>query len=413
MPCRVCHSTKLEQFLDLGDQPHCDSLLLPKDLAHKELYYPLQVCFCHDCTAVQINYTVPKETMFGEYLYVSGTTQTLRAHFQNSADRLVEHLGLKSGDLVVDIGSNDGTWLACYEKFGLRTLGVDGAKNLAEMANKRGIETWAKFFNAVVARDIIAQKGRAKLVTAAGVFFHLEELHSVTEGIAELVRDGGVFCVQAISLAGMIKYTQFDQVYHEHLTYWTVHSLDRLFSQYGLEIFYADILPIHGGSMELLVAPLGMQKIDASVEKMRREEKELGCDKIETYKKFAARVWEIEAELMAILRDYHAKGKKVYAFGAPAKGATLLNSFHITTELVQCAVEVNPLKMGKYIPGARLPIVDEKTMDAPDAYLILAWNFLKEFLPKKRGYIMGGGKFIVPIPTPVVIDKNNYAQHAN
>jgi len=413
MPCRVCHSTKLEQFLDLGDQPHCDSLLLPKDLAHKELYYPLQVCFCHDCTAVQINYTVPKETMFGEYLYVSGTTQTLRAHFQNSADRLVEHLGLKSGDLVVDIGSNDGTWLACYEKFGLRTLGVDGAKNLAEMANKRGIETWAKFFNAVVARDIIAQKGRAKLVTAAGGFFHVEELHSVTEGIAELVRDGGVFCVQAISLAGMIKYTQFDQVYHEHLTYWTVHSLDRLFSQYGLEIFYADILPIHGGSMELLVAPLGMQKIDASVEKMRREEKELGCDKIETYKKFAARVWEIEAELMAILRDYHAKGKKVYAFGAPAKGATLLNSFHITTELVQCAVEVNPLKMGKYIPGARLPIVDEKTMDAPDAYLILAWNFLKEFLPKKRGYIMGGGKFIVPIPTPVVIDKNNYAQHAN
>jgi 2-polyprenyl-3-methyl-5-hydroxy-6-metoxy-1,4-benzoquinol methylase len=361
---------------------------------------------------VQINYTVPKETMFEEYLYVSGTTQTLRTHFQNSSDRLVARLGLKKDDLVVDIGSNDGTWLACYEKFGLRTLGVDGAKNLAEMANKRGVETWAKFFNAGVARDIITQKGRAKLVTAAGVFFHLEELHSVTEGIAELIRDGGVFCVQAISLAGMIKYTQFDQVYHEHLTYWTVHSLDRLFSEYGLEIFFADMLPIHGGSMELLVAPRGTQTIDPSVAKMRADEKELGCDKIETYKKFANRVWEIEAELMAILRDYHAKGKKVYAFGAPAKGATLLNSFHITTELVQCAVEVNQMKVGKYIPGARLPILDEKTTDVPDAYLILAWNFLKEFLPKKRDYIMNGGKFIVPIPTPVVIDKHNYAQFA-
>jgi len=411
MSCRVCHSVKVEQFLDLGAQPHCDSLLVPADLAHKEPYYPLQVCFCHECTAVQINYTVPKETMFGEYLYVSGTTATLRNHFKASTERLVNRLGLKAGDLVVDIGSNDGTWLACYEPYGLRVLGVDGAKNLAEMANARGVETWAKFFNAEVARAIIAQKGRPKLVTAAGVFFHLEELHSVTEGIAELIRDGGVFCVQAISLAGMLRYTQFDQVYHEHLTYWTVHSLDRLFSQYGLEIFAADMLPIHGGSMELLVAPRGTQAIDASVEKMREEERALGCNRLETYKQFAGRVWEIEAELMAILRDYKNRGKKVYAFGAPAKGATLLNTFKITTDLVQCAVEVNPLKVGKYVPGIRLPIVDEKTADVPDAYLILAWNFLKEFLPKKKDYIMSGGKFIVPIPTPVVIDKDNYAQY--
>ena len=138
------------------------------------------------------------------------------------------------------------------------------------MANQRGIETWARFFNAEVAREIIATKGRAQLVTAAGVFFHLEELHSVTEGIAELIRDGGVFCVQAISLTAMLRHTQFDQVYHEHLTYWTVQSLDRLFSQYGLEIFHADMLPIHGGSMELLVAPKGTQPIDDSVQKMRR-----------------------------------------------------------------------------------------------------------------------------------------------
>ena len=399
-------------FLDLGAQPHCDSLLLPGDLDRPEPSYPLQVCFCHDCTTVQINYTVPKETMFGEYLYVSGTTQTLRTHFQDSTARLVAGLGLQAGDLVVDIGSNDGTWLACYEKYGLRTLGVDGAKNLAAMANARGVETWARFFNVDVARDIIAQKGRAKLVTAAGVFFHLEELHSVTEGIAELIREGGVFCVQAISLIGMLRYTQFDQVYHEHLTYWTVHSLDRLFSQYGLEIIRAGMLPIHGGSMELLVAPRGTRPVDSSVEQMRREEKELGADRIETYQRFARRVWEMEKELMAILRGFAAQGKKVHAFGAPAKGATLLNSFHITTDLVQCAVEVNPLKVGKYVPGIRLPILDEKTTEPPDAYLILAWNFLKEFLPKKRDYILGGGKFIVPIPRPVVINQDNYAQYA-
>lgn len=412
MPCRVCNGARLELFLDLGDQPHCDSLLRPEDLGRKEPFYPLQVCFCRDCTTVQINYTVPKETMFGEYLYVSGTTQTLRTHFQNSTERLVTGLGLKAGDLVVDIGSNDGTWLACYQKYGLRTLGVDGARNLAEMANARGVETWARFFNAEVAREIIAAKGRARLVTAAGVFFHLEELHSVTEGIAELVRDGGVFCVQAISLTEMLRSNQFDQVYHEHLTYWTVKSLDRLFAMHGLEIFRAGRLSIHGGSIELLVAPKGARALDPSVAAMRAEEAELGCDKIETYRKFAAQVWEIEREVMAILRRYAAEGKKVHAFGAPAKGGTFLNSFHITPDLVQCAVEVNPLKFGKYIPGVRIPIVDQAKTPPADAYLVLAWNFLKEFLQKQRTYILGGGEFIVPIPRPVIITKDNYAEYA-
>jgi hypothetical protein len=402
----------LEQFLDLGEQPHCDSLLRPEDLKQSEPYYPLQVCFCHDCTTVQINYTVPKETMFGEYLYVSGTTQTLRTHFQTTTDRLVSRLGLKANDLVVDIGSNDGTWLACYQRYGLQTLGVDGARNLAAMANARGIETWPRFFNAEVAREMIAAKGRAMLVTAAGVFFHLEELHSVTAGIAELIREGGVFCVQAISLAEMLKYTQFDQVYHEHLTYWTVKSLDRLFAQHGLEIFSADRLTIHGGSLELLVAPKGVRPIDPSVAAMRADEAKLGCDRIETYRQFADRVWEIKREVLGILKDYAAKGKKVYAFGAPAKGGTFLNSFRITPELVQCAVEVNPLKMGKYIPGARIPIVDEAKTTPPDAYLLLAWNFLTEFLQKQRNYIMNGGEFIVPIPTPVVINKQNYEKYA-
>ncbi len=410
MNCRVCQSERLEQFLDLGEQPHCDSLLRPEDLGRREPHYPLQVCFCHDCTCVQINYTVPKEVMFGEYLYVSGTTQTLRTHFKESTDRLVTLLGLNPGELVVDIGSNDGTWLACYESYGLRTLGIDGAANLAEMANARGIETWARFFNVDVAREIIAAKGHARLVTAAGVFFHLEELHSVTEGIAELIRENGIFCVQAISLSSMLRFTQFDQVYHEHLTYWTVRSLDRLFSQYGLEIFHANQLTIHGGSMELLVAPRGARQIDGSVAALRAEEESLGCDRIETYRQFAERVADMERVMMGILRDYSARGKRVHAFGAPAKGGTFLNSFHITPELVQCAVEVNPLKIGKYIPGVRIPIVDERATEPPDAYLVLAWNFLKEFLVKKRDYIMGGGEFIVPIPTPVVIDRRNYSE---
>jgi hypothetical protein len=412
MICRVCSGKNLELFLDLGDQPHCDSLLRPEDLNRKEPTYPLQACFCRDCTAVQINYTVPKETMFGEYLYVSGTTQTLRRHFQESADRLVSRLGLKAGDLVVDVGSNDGTWLACYGQHGLRMLGVDGAQNLAAMSNARGIETWARFFNSQVAREIIAAKGHAKLVTAAGVFFHLEELHSVTAGIADLLDKDGVFCVQAIYLGAMLEQTQFDQFYHEHLTYWTVKSLDRLFALHGLEIFRADRLPIHGGSLELLVARKGARAVDASVDKLRAEEKAAGYDQLETYRSFAARVWQIGDELMAILQQYRAAGKRLQAFGAPAKGATLLNSFKITPEIIECAVEVNPMKIGKYIPGCRIPIMDEARTQPPDAYVLLAWNFLREFLARKKDYIEAGGEFIVPIPRPLVINKANYERFA-
>ena len=203
--CRVCEGRSLEMFLDLGDQPHCNSLIPPEKAADREPVYPLQVCFCHDCTTVQLNYTVPKEVMFSEYLYVSGTTQTLRNHFQASTDRLAQKLGLQKDDLVVDIGSNDGTWLGCYRKYGVRTLGVEPARNLAELAQANGVDTLNRFFNREVAQEIIATKGHARLVTAAGVFFHLEELLSVTQGVADLIGPQGVFYVQAIYLGEILR----------------------------------------------------------------------------------------------------------------------------------------------------------------------------------------------------------------
>ena len=409
--CRVCAGTRLEAFLDLGDQPHCNSLLLPDQLNRREPHFPLRVQFCHDCTTVQIDHTVPKEEMFGEYLYVSGTTQTLREHFRQSAIRLVDRLGLKAGELVVDIGSNDGTWLHCYQPFGIKALGVEPARNLAKLANDSGATTLNRFFNAAAARDIIAEHGRPRLVTAAGVFFHLEELQSATAGIADLIGNSGVFCVQAIYLGEILRNTEFDNIYHEHLTYWTIASIQALFDRHGLEVFSSDLLPIHGGSLELLVAAKGTRPIAASVGRMRAAESELGYGRLQTYRDFADRVWKIRDRLLGFLRDFKAQGKTVHAFGAPAKGATMLNSFGITAELVPIAVERNPLKIGKYIPGARIPIADEEAVPAPDAYLMLPWNFLAEFLRRKKDYILGGGSFIVPVPFPVIIDRNNYHQH--
>jgi hypothetical protein len=411
--CRVCRSERLEQFLDLGDQPHCNSLLSSDQLGSCEPLYPLRIWFCHDCTTVQIDHTVPKEKMFGEYLYVSGTTETLRRHFEQSANRLVDRLRLSSGDLVVDIGSNDGTWLKSYGRWQLCTVGIEPARNLAAQAALEGVDTINRFFNLDAAEEIIATRGRPKLITAAGVFFHLEELHSATAGVRSLIEGGGTFCVQAIYLGEILRNTEFDNIYHEHLTYWTVGSISRLFEQFGLEIYQVDLLPIHGGSLELLVGIAGDHPVDASVSSFLADETARGFNEIATYRAFADRVWQIRDKLLAILFDFKERGKSVFAFGAPAKGATMLNSFRITRDLVPLAVERSRLKIGKIIPGARIPIADEVTAPAPDAYLILPWNFLSEFLRRKRPYIMDGGAFIVPIPDPIVIDARNYNQYAS
>jgi len=385
-------------FLDLGDQPHCNRLISPAVKDRKEPYFPLRVGFCHDCTLVQIDHTIPKENMFSDYPYVSGTTKTLVEHFRQSAARLVATYGLGKQDLVVDIGSNDGTWLAQYAPFGLRTVGVEPADNVAGLALERGINTYVRFFNEETADLVKAKDGSASLITAAGVFFHLEELHSVVTGIKKLLKPDGVFCVQAIYLGGMIENTAFDQVYHEHLCYYTLHSLERLFALHGLECFDVRIVPIHGGTIEVHIGHPGAHDIKPSMEEFRRREAARVYGEFATYQRFAVKVWELRDKLVSLLSGMVEDGKTIYAYGAPAKGATLLNSFGIDTNLVKLAVEKNAMKFGHYIPGVRIPIVDEASVPPPNAYLVLAWNFLDEFLEKERGYLAAGGNFIVPVP---------------
>ncbi|MDE3076558.1 MAG: methyltransferase domain-containing protein, partial [Chloroflexota bacterium] len=376
MPCRVCGSNDVEQFLNLGEQPHCNRLIPRELLNEKEPLFPLRVGFCHHCTLVQIDHTIPKEDMFSNYPYVSGTTLTLVQHFRQTAERLVSKLGLGPEDLVVDIGSNDGTALAAYQSLGTRVLGVEPAENVAGIALDNGIPTVTRFFNEETAEAIVREHGQASLITAAGVFFHLEELHSVVRGIERLLKDDGVFCVQAIHLGGIIENLAFDQIYHEHLCYYTLRSLEHLLGLHGLEVFAAQVVPIHGGSLEAQVAHRGRREPEASVAAFRAAEEEKRYGRFETYRQFADRVWRLRADLLALLERYRQQGKTVYAYGAPAKGATLLNSFGIDTRLVACAVEKNPMKVGYWMPGSRLPIVDEATAGRPDAYLMLAWNFL-------------------------------------
>jgi hypothetical protein len=412
MECRVCGRRDVEEVLDLGDQPHCNSLLAPDQLGEQEPVYPLRLGFCRTCTTSQIDYTVPKETMFSEYLYVSGTTRSLREHFGRTADKLIARLALERGDLVVDIGSNDGTWLAQFQERGLEGLGVEPAKNLAELAERSGVATMNDFFDKAAAERILGRGRAPRLVTAAGVFFHLEELHSATEGVAALCEAGATFCVQAIYLGGMVEHNAFDQIYHEHLTYWTLSSFEELMRHHGLEVLSVELVPIHGGSLELLVGPRGGAEPDPSVAELREREREQGLDRIETYRDFAGRVWRIRDSLLELLERHRAAGDSVHAFGAPAKGATLLNSFGITPELVQVAVERNPLKVGRTIPGCRIPIVEEGSIEEPDAYLMLPWNFLDEFVARRADYLTAGGAFIVPIPEPHMVDASVVGREA-
>lgn len=403
--CRSCGSTDVEMFLDLGDQPHCNRLIPPALAGQREPYYPLRVGFCRACTLVQIDHTIPKESMFTDYPYVSGTTKTLVTHFKETAERLTATYGLKPGELVVDIGSNDGSWLAQYQPLGLRVLGIDPAANVVELALKRGVPTWARFFNETTAEEIVAKEGKASLVTAAGVFFHLEELHSVIKGVKKLLTDDGVFVVQAIYLGGMLENLAFDQVYHEHLVYYTLRSIEALFAQHGLEVFEAGVVDIHGGSLEIHVAPKGKRPVGKSVIAMREDEAAKKFGEFETYEAFANNVWKLRDELVALLQRYKGEGKSVYAYGAPAKGATLVNSFGIGPELVQQATEKNPMKVGYMMPGSRIPIIAEGEK-RPDAYLVLAWNFLSEFIAKEQAYFADGGEFIVPVPKLQVIGKD-------
>jgi 2-polyprenyl-3-methyl-5-hydroxy-6-metoxy-1,4-benzoquinol methylase len=400
--CRICGSQRVELFLDLGDQPHCNRLIPPALADRAEPIYPLRTGFCHDCTLVQIDHTVPKESMFSDYPYVSGTTRTLVQHFKDTAERLVATYGLGPGHRVVDIGSNDGSFLAQYQPLGLTVLGVEAAANVARLAQDRGVETLVRFFNEETAKEILADHGPARLVTAAGVFFHLEELHSVVRGIHALIGDDGVFVVQAIYLGGMVENLAFDQIYHEHLCYYTLRSLEALFARHGLAVFDVRLVPIHGGTIEVHVARAGRRQEQSSVAAMRAQEAARRLGLFETYQAFGRRVWALRDELLSVLRDFKAKGRTVYAFGAPAKGATLLNSFKIGPDLVAKAVEKNPMKVGMMIPGCRIPIVGEDVAP-PDAYLMLAWNFLDEFLERERPYLDRGGAFIVPVPAVRVI----------
>ena len=369
--------------------------------------YPLETFFCHNCSLVQLGFTVPPELMFIDFPYVSGTTQTLTDHFHALAGELVGRFDVGKADLVVDIGSNDGTFLKGFQKHGTKVLGIDPATDIVKMANDAGVETVEGFFSEELAKDVAKTHGKAKLITGAGVFFHVKDLLDFVAGVKALLADDGVFAVQAIYLVDMIKSNSFDNIYHEHMCYYTLAPMRELFSQVGMKIFDVQRSEIHGGSLMVYAQSESANRTteNSRLAEMTAIEESSGYYKIDIYKRFAEQARTNRDRLIEIVEDLKSKDEKLYAFGAPAKGNTLLNYCGFTTDHFEVATEKSDLKIGLFTPGSHIPVVDEndKQDDPPDAYLLLPWNFKKELLEKEAKFREDGGKFIVPIPNPQVI----------
>ncbi|MDX2187706.1 MAG: class I SAM-dependent methyltransferase [Opitutaceae bacterium] len=395
MICRVCDSPHLELAVDLGEQPWANHFLTA-DQVGKEPKYPLRVVRCTACGTAQLDYTVPKETMFADHTYLSGMTKTLSDHFKGVAET-VDHRFFRDRPrkAMLDIGSNDGTQLRHYKDLGYDILGVEAAKLPSDLANQAGLTTLRAFFNVETAKSI----GRKfEVINASGVFFHLEELHSVTDGIRLCLAPDGVFVIQFLYMKRIVENDAFDQIYHEHLLYYNLRTLQRLLQRHGLQVFDAEFSPIHGGSIIAYATHANAVQPSKRLLELEEAEDRDGANTLEWYHRFGERIAERKRENLAYLRAKRAEGKRIWGLGAPVKGNTLLNYFGIGTDLLECLTERNPHRKGLYAPGSHLPVwIEQELTQQPDVYYVLAWNFKKEILARNQDLIAKGVEFYFPV----------------
>jgi 2-polyprenyl-3-methyl-5-hydroxy-6-metoxy-1,4-benzoquinol methylase len=396
MKCRVCDANDFSLIIDLGMQPWGNHFLT-EDLVGKEPFYPLRVVYCNKCSTSQLDYTVKKEVMFSNHTYLSGITSTLSEHFKQLAIEVNSSYFKESQDKsAMDIGSNDGTQLKHYQDLGYEVLGVESSSKTAKIANDNNIPTLHAFFNLETAEEI---NRKFDVINAAGVFFHLEELHSVTEGIKLALKENGVFVVQFMYMKNIVENCTFDQIYHEHLLYYTLKTIQTLLNRHGLALTDAYLSPIHGGSMMGFVThkERGLPKSKRLLE-LEKKEEESKINELKTYQKLAERVQNLKEKTLSYLQEQKKAGKTIYGFGAPVKGNTLLNYFGIGKETLDLMVEKNKLRKNLYTPGSHIPIyMEDEIKKLPDIYFVLAWNFKNEILRNNQHLIALGVEFYFPL----------------
>jgi hypothetical protein len=404
--CRACLSRNLYLFLPLGDHPPANAFLTPTQAAAgPQAAFPLDVSVCLDCAVIEVPDLLPPD-FFQDYHYVPSASATMHAHFGRFADAVKERYAERPDALVVDIGCNDGLFLKACADIGIRTLGIEPAANIAALARARGITVVNEYFGPAVAGQVRAAHGPATVITTTNTFNHIDDLHGFMRGVDVLLADGGTFIVEVPQALELVEQNEFDTVYHEHMSTFSVTSLAALYRFFSMRIVEVEVLPIHGGSMRVSAQrrPADAPELPA-VQVWLDRERERGLFDRATYDALASRVGIIRDGLMSLLHDLKSQGKRLAGYGAPAKGNTLLNYYGIGPDLLDYLADRSGLKQGKLSPGMHIPVVaPERILETqPDYLLILAWNFGDEIMREQAEYQRRGGRFILPIPEPRVV----------
>ena len=406
--CRFCGTLLRQTFVDLGMSPLSNSYLRPERLSQMEPFYPLHARVCGQCFLVQLEQFAGPENIFADYAYFSSYSDSWLRHARTYAEEMVERWQLGPNNLVVEIASNDGYLLQYFRAKGIRVLGVEPARNVAQAAEEKGIPTLARFFGTRTAQGLLGRGDQADLIVANNVLAHVPDLRDFVAGLKMLLKPEGILTLEFPHLLRLIEACQFDTIYHEHFSYFSFCTAEKILAKHGLTVFDAQEFPTHGGSLRLFVCHAGTnsRQIHDRVPQLRERETRAGLSVIETYSRFGERVRETKSALLNLLIGLKRAGKSVAGYGAPAKANTLLNYCGIGRDFLDYTVDISPHKQGLFLPGTHIPIFhpDEIRRTRPDYVLILPWNLREEIIGQIADVRQWGGRFVIPIPAAEVIE---------
>ena len=400
--CRLCGAQLRDAFVDLGTSPLCESYPSQQQLNEVEAFYPLYVWVCRACLLVQLQEYVAPDAIFSEYAYFSSVSRSWLDHARRYVDGIVERLGLDGGSRVVELGSNDGYLLQYFVQRGIPALGIEPAKNVAAAARERGVETLEAFFGVKVAAEQASAGLQSDLLIANNVLAQAPDLHDFVEGMRILLAPEGTITIEVPHLLRLVEDNQFDTIYHEHFSYFSLLTVRTLLAEHALTVFDVEELPTHGGSLRLFVRPEHdtTRAVSPRVAELDERERQAGMRNLAFYTAFPASVARLKRQLLSFLIDARDKGQSVVGYGAPGKGNTLLNYCGIRTDLLDYTVDLNPYKQGRFLPGTRIPILhpDRILETRPDYVLILPWNIKDEIMQQMAVVREWGGRFVTAVP---------------